>query len=325
MSGNIYENVFGTQISSGITTGGFETSEIPCAYMNSIRGGFMIFENVYQMLNLYRNYRVGGMLVKCLGIGPRNEPAGSYYELKDREWTYIGGGPPPPLPENPENDDDWEFSSPGETVGPSTYIDFLLDETLTIYDKDVLGLTYSQPANSDDGTYWVKKEFCSCSGGGGGGEVSNPILPYYSGATVGAALKLTPAEIQTLTSNNDNTILSEYNVVNNYGDIAIPYIALPLSYTNNKLIKTWTISGIPSPPTNRWLVKVNGVWYGLYRISGSINDLQVVNINTFILEDDPVLFLDNKIPFEFPTPTAGLYGVVFNANDCIWEWNEFVE
>lgn len=284
-SGNIGSNLFNTYISSGLTTG--SNSEIPVCDSYGALGGFMVFEDVYGMLNLYQNLRRDGMLVRCMGKGPRNEPEGSYYELQ----------------------------TAGVTVGPSNYIDFLLDETLTIYDKDVLGLTYvdNNNANSDDGTNWIKKDFC-CENNN-----QEKILTYYSGSMNGTDVKLTATEIKTLTPGTDNTIADDYDVGNTSGVEAIPYIALPLSYTDGKYIKNWTISALQTTPTDRWIVKVDDEFYALYRVTGTLPIAGSVNISNFILEDTAIVILgDNQLALDYPIPTTGKYGILLEEGVLLW-------
>eukprot|EP00121_Abeoforma_whisleri_P002760 Awhi_evm1s2483 len=158
-------NQYLTLLSSGITTG--QNSELPVCEANSIQGNFMLFNNYVDLLNLYQSLRRVGMLVKITNsIGPKGEPINSYYELLDG----------------------------GELVGPQNILDLLQNETLSIYDKDVLGILPQDPTrvNSDDGTFWKLKEFC-CNN-------STPveIKNYYHGTILGNDVKLTPTEIEQL-------------------------------------------------------------------------------------------------------------------------------
>eukprot|EP00121_Abeoforma_whisleri_P001665 Awhi_evm2s1485 len=157
-------NNYFTLLSSGVSTGG-DLSELPVTKNNWIAGNFMTFQDVNEMMNLFLPLRKVGMIVHCKGIGPRGEDEG-YYQL-------IEGG---------------------QLVGPQNILDYLQNETLSIYDKTVSNKVPIDPlkVNSDDGTFWVPLEFGCCN------STPTEIKDYFYGTILGADIKLTPAEIAQL-------------------------------------------------------------------------------------------------------------------------------
>eukprot|EP00121_Abeoforma_whisleri_P001341 Awhi_evm2s1191 len=273
-----------TVISATISTG--EISEIPTAFTSDIKGSIKSYATTHQMLEIFQQKREIGMLCFSRDRGPRGEPPDNYYQLLEG----------------------------GEVVGLKSYSEYVNKSTLTLYEVNLEGQTHPPGyfVNTDDGTYWKMVKFYEEDEEGGG-----EVLPYnvYYGVYVGARIKLTSDEVTTNLSSVIDTFLPEAFTITNDGiDLSIPYLCYPLTFTHNKLIKTWDSD--------------EGVNYGLHRITGTLSAGMSITINNFVLEDKSVDFLFgfpmlSPLPYDELRPLEETYGLLLSDNE--WKYNSVLK
>eukprot|EP00122_Pirum_gemmata_P020334 Pgem_evm1s19015 len=272
-------------IQQPLSTGGFE-SDVPLCFANEIQGGFMVFQTLKDMLNLMQQKRVIGMLVFLTSKGPMNQPPNQFYRLlgptfkeKATQKTFENLNP-----------DDIDFSlfeteayTDGSKVGPKSILDYLNNETLSVYDKQQ-GKTYKddKKKNTDDGSRWLR--LClDCTDGDT--TIPPKNIDYYYGTLLPTSkdYKITENELKSLDKGSSQNIPAMINIENKSRAVQVPYFGIP--NINNKWIKSITIAGsFTGKPTQQFLVGD----YLVARTSGALQDKNKQEITNIVFESDQI-------------------------------------
>lgn len=290
-----------TTVSNPVSTG--LNSDIPIGFANSIRGGYHVYEDVLDMLLLYQNYRVEGMMVRLDNTGPRGEDPG---------WYVLNPG--------------------GGSVGPVNYIQWVKNSTLTIKQKNE-GVTHDPVKweNTDDGSFWARMNIDYDTG-----EVptvpppSNPNAPnndysvrkYYHGSILGADIPLTETEVKSLTAVERTDMITTAAITNQTVGNKIPYIYIPLAWTNSTRIIGWNVGGIPTTPTETFYLIIDGEQYVGYRVSGTIAQNQVITIDNFVYNATSEIFIGGFLVdmSSLPASDNERYSIALDNTVKVWRY-----